>query len=1351
MSGIFFNEQSSLSRFTQADKAKGFRTTFSENYEAAKSDFYARYRSDSKALGFAEVFTEEFEKNRHLLTDDFPNPLHLNHPDVFGLPEIEADVKNYNDNLVISGSIEDLEKGYKNSYQAHLDWYFDQVDQMKKSHPFLYADLKTREEVDQEVIDRAKNAWSVNKQVMANAEPGLFGWNWGQIAAGARAGITDPLVLATLPIGVATGGWTTAGIVGMQFLKTFAVEAVLGMVAESAIQVGVYNWNNSELGIEHSKKQAVATILTVGAASGVLSTVVLGLFKTGAIPFAKYQEFKISKNPEAWLEKNLTSIINDATKARPETKELIMDALAEMPREDLIKFLKGLPGNMKTKDLYKFIDMEENKKIEINRNPFKKNTKNDLDHRKNLEEAKDNLINETIPTEEKPIITLDESTKEYADGFVEFKIDELEVDANLFQYKEGGDAFGVTERLKDVTEWNPHASNAIMVYEFADGRKVIADGHQRLGLAKRILAQNDGQKPKLVGMLYREVDGYSPDQIKVWAAIKNIQEGSGTSIDAAKILRISKKNFDDFKASLPKRSNLVKEAMAMEGLADDAFDLVVRGQYSAAHAAMVASLVKDKSMHKTILQLLKQTDPNNLAKARSIILQAMDSGTQTIEQIDLLGTEFITKSLFTNKADILDTVIKGLRADKNLFKRLNLQKNKINSSGKNVLDESYNKNRESINEKILQFIEKQATRSGNKLAEDLNIAAKLHAEGNESAAIKQFEEAVDRANARGDFDGYDVGGFGSAEKSPIQDNRILEEEDLSTANPQDNFSDPAGTGQKEQGDFLQNQLEEILDIPLRPERGEFSVDEVLQNSSPIDRKVITPILKKIDPKVLEDALTTINKARAKSKLPPFKNLDDAIDQYEADQIAFNKLDTTESIMNTPQRESLRLNITNILQKHHGHTTAKDKLFKGQPKAEKKVVFVMGKPGSGKSTIEAEPLIKKLKAVLVDVDEAKKLFPEYDNGKGAGVIHEESANVAAQLITRATKNGHNMVIPVVGSSFESLSGKIALLKERGYKVYLHNVDIPGDESYRRSFVRYLNTGRLINHAYLLDIGDKPNLVYKQIKESKLADGYKKTDNFVKKGQQPILIENEGGISLREKSINANEKRVQETGSRKIKFSKEDKEFLEEIKIAEFAEEYSKVEYALAYFYDYTPPGFNKNDFINFVNDAYDGWVSGVGKAIHHFAEDLETPFEIVNIVLPALKREIDFDPVKDTLTRMNLKLKKDGSLPKAESGEVGRAIKRKKFNEEQLKKYLPIIKAVQSDPNAKIQPDIGVETKVPELSSEQKLLDEFKDEEFSISSKMEEDEIMADMITAKSALEDINNDQAIINRLRDCVI
>ena len=130
----------------------------------------------------------------------------------------------------------------------------------------------------------------------------------------------------------------------------------------------------------------------------------------------------------------------------------------------------------------------------------------------------------------------------------------------------------------------------------------------------------------------------------------------------------------------------------------------------------------------------------------------------------------------------------------------------------------------------------------------------------------------------------------------------------------------------------------------------------------------------------------------------------------------------------------------------------------------------------------------------------------------------------------------------------LQKKISLFKQRGYKVYLHNIDIPGDESYRRAFVRYLETGRLINHAYLLDVADKPNLVYKQVKESNLANGYKKIDNFVKEGQQPILIENQGGISLGEKSSKSARAKIQ--GTREPELSTEQK-IINEFKEAEFS--------------------------------------------------------------------------------------------------------------------------------------------------------------------------------------------------------
>ena len=49
------------------------------------------------------------------------------------------------------------------------------------------------------------------------------------------------------------------------------------------------------------------------------------------------------------------------------------------------------------------------------------------------------------------------------------------------------------------------------MYEYADGRLAIADGHQRLGLAKRIRSQDPSQDVKVIGYKLREVDGISPE------------------------------------------------------------------------------------------------------------------------------------------------------------------------------------------------------------------------------------------------------------------------------------------------------------------------------------------------------------------------------------------------------------------------------------------------------------------------------------------------------------------------------------------------------------------------------------------------------------------------------------------------------------------------------------------------------------------------------------------------------------------------------------------------------------------------------------------------------------------------
>ena len=170
-----------------------------------------------------------------------------------------------------------------------------------------------------------------------------------------------------------------------------------------------------------------------------------------------------------------------------------------------------------------------------------------------------------------------------------FDPDNLQVDAKLFQFKAGGDAQGVTDALQGVKKWDPIKSGQIVVYEYADGRQFIADGHQRLGLAKRLKAE--GQDVTLYGMKIREVDGFTPAYARVTAALKNIAEGTGTAVDAAKVLRVDPSKISE----LPPRSNLVKQARAVVNLTDELFGMVVNDVVPAKFAAVVGRLIPDDS------------------------------------------------------------------------------------------------------------------------------------------------------------------------------------------------------------------------------------------------------------------------------------------------------------------------------------------------------------------------------------------------------------------------------------------------------------------------------------------------------------------------------------------------------------------------------------------------------------------------------------------------------------------------------------------------------------------------------------------------------------------------------------
>jgi predicted ABC-type ATPase len=169
-------------------------------------------------------------------------------------------------------------------------------------------------------------------------------------------------------------------------------------------------------------------------------------------------------------------------------------------------------------------------------------------------------------------------------------------------------------------------------------------------------------------------------------------------------------------------------------------------------------------------------------------------------------------------------------------------------------------------------------------------------------------------------------------------------------------------------------------------------------------------------------------------------------------------------------------------------------------------LVMGPPAAGKSSVYAEPLVAEHGAILADADEAKKLIPEFEGGRNATCVHEESTVVCLTLLRVAQARGDNVVAPVVGRTLESLHAVIDLFVAGGYEVHLHYNELPADEAARRAVLRFYDTGRFVDPAYVLSVGESPRQNFDILKrDSGRVRSYDARSNDVPKGHAPKVLE------------------------------------------------------------------------------------------------------------------------------------------------------------------------------------------------------------------------------------------------------
>jgi hypothetical protein len=855
-----------------------------------------------------------------------------------------------------------------------------------------------------------------------------FSGKVGNVAGNAVSYLREPSVFTTLPLGLAYGfGRTALGT----FLKTAYYEGVLGAGSEASRQLNVQPYREKlgfeGAGFEAGAKEVAYSALFAAGIGGVLNTSVFGISKLFANATPDMQVKMIAK-----IQNNIENLTDD---------------------NSLKIYKENFPEQFKTKETDAAAEFIENRIFEDKQNPMVDNVRSRDLHNERASETIIKLLNDepiTIPDELPQKLKFEDILK--GASIEEFNINKLTTDAKTFQYKSETNEFGISQKLMDVTKWDQPSASTLLVYEFKDGRLAVVDGHQRFGLAKKLI----DQKPRLYGYRIKEVDGYVPDHAMLQGVAINLRQGTGTAIDAAKMMRVKNFDINAIMASMPIKSEIVKVAQGLTKLSNDSFSMVVNKFIDYKIASRVGELLPDKELHVSALTILKKQKFDNIQQVDLILKQIRETPSVKMKEQTLFGVEEFKQSLIVEKSILLTDFTKSTKDKKKLFS-LVLNKDELLTSAGNKLDNINNEKILTQNAKIQEKIEILATRVG-QLSTDLTEAAKLYQAGRKSEARKYFANAVDRAAERGDFDGINASGSpdNNAIKTEIQTSTAgsrPESENISNKL----FDEPGGKGSVEQSQSLKNEI--LLDTEV-PTAKPTQTD--LTNSLNSETKVLNAE----EQKMVNDINEKINSGIAtKQDVVDIEN-SNLVKKIIEDQDAYYEINRSDIEPNFVNGKFTEEYLNNKIYKlgqdeYKGIDNVLNAVYKtGSESKDRIAVLITGLPASGKSRLTNE--IKDIiKGMVVDSDDFKKLIPEYKNGIGTSSVHFESKEFFKKMLKKTIPNGDNIIIPTLGRNEEPLIKIINSLKNNGYGIAMIRVDVPLTVAELRNIKRAIKTGRYVD--------------------------------------------------------------------------------------------------------------------------------------------------------------------------------------------------------------------------------------------------------------------------------------------------
>ena len=244
----------------------------------------------------------------------------------------------------------------------------------------------------------------------------------------------------------------------------------------------------------------------------------------------------------------------------------------------------------------------------------------------------------------------------------------LEFEPERFQYKGGGDARGVTDRLAGVDRWDDLAAQAIVVYEFADGRRVVADGHQRTGLAQRLVAEGRAEGLQIDAFVLREADGWTPDEAFAVATKRNLQQGTGDVTDTAVALQRLPGILDK---SVARGSAHMRTAVGLAKLDPELLGMVRAGALSQEAGKVIGYKLADPVQQRAAVDAIQRLNLKGEETISGFIDEMKAAGARSDVTFDLFGDQEIARSLAVEMAELKVKVADLLKQNAKAFKRVN--------------------------------------------------------------------------------------------------------------------------------------------------------------------------------------------------------------------------------------------------------------------------------------------------------------------------------------------------------------------------------------------------------------------------------------------------------------------------------------------------------------------------------------------------------------------------------------------------------------------------------------------------------------------------------------------------------